>query len=282
MIAQLKENYPVERICAVLDCPRSSAYYVPSGRDDTEVVEAIEQLLLRKPFFGYRRLAAQLKREGRTVNTKVVRRILKELGIQRKVGQVRIRTTDSSHPHWRYPNLVQGWQPIRPDSVWVADVTYIRLGSSFIFLAVILDACSRAVRGWALRRDLTKELTLSALRMALQHSTPGIHHSDQGVQYTAFDYTDLLHQNQVRISMADTGEPTQNGLAERFMRTLKEELVDYADWHSFDEARADIQHWLEVEYTVYRIHSALNYATPAEVDARWGKLLPRTLVPFLN
>jgi transposase InsO family protein len=273
MIGQLKDMYPVERLCAVLDCPRSSYYYQPSRGDATELSEAIEQLLLRRPFFGYRRIAAQLRREGRTVNTKVVRRILKALGLQRKVGQVRIRTTDSSHPHWRYPNLVQGVQPKRPDQVWVADVTYIRLGSSFVFLAVILDAYSRAVRGWALRRDLTKDLTLSALRMALQHATPSIHHSDQGVQYTAFDYTDLLHQHHVRISMADTGEPTQNGLAERFMRTLKEELVDYADWHNFDEALADIQDWLEVEYNVCRIHSALNYATPAEVDALWGQVL---------
>jgi putative transposase len=282
MIVQLKASYPVERICAVLDCPRSSYYYPPSGHDDTERVEAIEQLLLRRPFYGYRRIAAQLRREGRPVNTKAVRRILKELGVHRKVGQVRIRTTDSSHPHWRYPNLVAGWQPKQPDQVWVADVTYIRLGSSFIFLAVILDAYSRAVRGWALRRDLSKELTLSALRMALQHGTPAIHHSDQGVQYTTFDYTDLLLENDVRISMADTGEPTQNGLAERFMRTLKEELVDYADWHSFDKAQTAIQHWLEVEYHVCRIHSALDYATPAEVDALWGKSFPATLVPFLN
>lgn len=222
--------------------------------DNKRHISATESQTLRNP------TAAQLRREGRLVNTKVVRRILKELGLQRKVGQVRIRTTDSSHPHWRYTNLVQGWHPIRPDSVWVADVTYIRLGSSFIFPAVILDTYSRAVRGWALRRDLTKDLTLSALRMALQHGVPGIHHSDQGVQYTAFDYADLLLENQVRISMAATGEPTQNGLAERFMRTLKEELVDYADWHSFDEAQADIQHWLQVEYNVFRIHSALNYA----------------------
>jgi len=166
--------------------------------------------------------------------------------------------------------------------VCVADVTYIRLRSTFIFLAVILDAYSRAVRGWALRRDLTKELTVSALRMALQHGTPSIHHSDQGVQYTTFDYTDLLLERQVRVSIADTGEPTQNGLAERFMRTLKEELVDYADWHTFDETFTDLQHWLEVEYNVHRIHSALNYATPAEVDTCWSKSLPRTLVPFLN
>jgi transposase InsO family protein len=118
--------------------------------------------------------------------------------------------------------------------------------------------------------------------MALEHGTPRIHHSDQGVQYTAFGYTDLLLVHQVRISMADTGEPTQNGLAERFMRTIKEELVDYADWHSFDEALAQIKHWLEVEYNVCRIHSALNYATPAEMDARWGKNSSRTPVPLLN
>jgi transposase InsO family protein len=266
----------------VLDWPRSSYYYQPGGGADPELVEVIEQVFVRKPFCGYRRIAAQRKREGRLVNTKVGRRILKELGVPRKVGQIRIRTTDSSHPHWRYPNLVQGCKPLRPDSVWVADGTYIRLGSSFSFLAVSLDADSRAVRGWAFRRDLTKELTRSALRMALQHGAPGVHHSDQGVQYTAFDYTALLLENHVRLRMADTGEPTQNGLAERFMPTLKEDRVDYADWHTFDEAYAAIQHGREVEYTICRIHSSLNYATPAEGDALWGKSSSRTLVPCLN
>src|SRR5687767_6278412 len=123
MINQMKDSYPVERICAVLDISRSSYYDPATPSDDGTLVEVIEQLLLRRPFFGYRRIAAQLRREGRMVNTKVVRRILKELGIQRKVGQVRIRTTDSSHPHWRYPNLVQSVQPKRPNQVWVADVT---------------------------------------------------------------------------------------------------------------------------------------------------------------
>ncbi len=281
MIEQLKATYPVERVCAVLDCPRSSYYYERQSQDRSALVEAVEQLLLRRPYFGYRRIAAQLRREGRVVNTKVVRQILKDLGVQRRVGQVRIRTTDSSQPHWRYPNLLVGCQAQQPNQVWVADVTYIRLDSRFVFLAVILDAYSRAVRGWAVRRDLSKELTLSALHMALQHGTPAIHHSDQGVQYTAFDYTTLLHHHQVRISMADVGQPTQNGLAERFMRTLKEELVDYADWHSFDDACTDIQHWLDVEYNIQRIHSALDYATPAEVDARWGKVSIRPPVPLL-
>jgi transposase InsO family protein len=125
---------------------------------------------------------------------------------------------------------------------------------------------------------------IDAFRAAygVEHGTPLIHHSDQGVQYTALPYTDLLLSHHVRISMAETGEPTQNGLAERFMRTIKEELVDYADWKDFDDAQADIQRWLEVEYNLCRIHSALNYATPAEMDARWGKSSPRTLAPFLN
>lgn len=147
---------------------------------------------------------------------------------------------------------------------------------------MILEAYSRAVRGGAVRRDLTQERPLGALRMALEYGPPPIHHADQGGQYTAFDSTDRLRMNQVRIRRADTGEPTHNGLAERFMRTLKEELVDYADWHSFDEALADIQHWLKVEYNGCRIHSALNYATPAERDARWGKVSTRTPVPLLN
>lgn len=123
MRAHLKASYPGERIGGVLDCPRSAYYYQPSGRDHTELVEAVAPLVRRRPCFGYRRIAAPLKRAGRPVNTKGVRRILKERGLQGKVGQVRLRTTDRSPPHWRYPNLIQGWQPLRPDDLWGADVT---------------------------------------------------------------------------------------------------------------------------------------------------------------
>lgn len=228
MRAQLKDSYPVERPCGVLDCPRSSYDYPTGRREAGAIVEAVEPLWWRRPCFGDRRMAAQLRREGRTVNTKVVRSILKALGVQRKMRQVRVRTPDSRQAHWRYPNLSQGWQPIRPDYLWAAAVTSIRLGSRFSCLAVSLDAYSRAVRGWSLRRALSKPLTLDALCMALQHGAPPIHHADQGVQYTAFDSTDRLLMNQVRMRMADTGEPTQNGLAERFMPTIKEALVDDA------------------------------------------------------
>jgi len=119
MIDQLKEAYPVERLCTVLEMPRSSYYYQAVNPPENGLTEAIEQLLLRRPFFGYRRIQAQLKREGRTVNHKVIRHIMKTLGIERKVGRVRIRTTDSSHPHWRYPNRIQGLPATRPDQICV-------------------------------------------------------------------------------------------------------------------------------------------------------------------
>ena len=135
-----------------------------------------------------------------------------------------------------------------------------------MYLAVILDAYSRAVRGWALSRSLGQDLSLTALRMALLAGTPMIFHSDQGSQYSAWLHTDRLHEAGIRISMSQRGKPTQNGIAERFMRTLKDEHVDYADYADFQDAMRQIAHWLEVEYNTQRIHSALGYATPAEFE----------------
>jgi putative transposase len=134
-------------------------------------------------------------------------------------------------------------------------------------LTVILDAYSRAIRGWCLSRSLCQDITLSALKMALSKGKPHIFRSDQGSQYAAWLHTDMLLQADIRISMSDKGEPSQNGIAERFMRTLKEEHVDYSEYRDFDDAYRQIAHWLEVEYMVERIHSALGYRTPAEVEA---------------
>lgn len=132
---------------------------------------------------------------------------------------------------------------------------------------MILDAYSRAVRGGALGRRLDENLTLTALRQALETRRPQLFHSDQGAQYTAKRHLAMLHQAKVAVSMADTGEPTQNALAERFMRTLKEEHVAYADYLDFDDAYQQLKHWLEVEYIHERIHSALDYQPPAEFEA---------------
>jgi len=235
-------------------------------RDEADLVAAIEQVLMRRPWLGDRRVVPQLKREGVMVGETVVRRLLRQLEHTRSVGQVRVQTTNSNHPYTRYTNLIRGLKAKQPNQVWVADLTYLRLGTQFLYLAVILDAFSRAVRGWALSRSLSQDLTLDALKMALTKGTPLIFHSDQGSQYSAWLHTDLLNTAGVRISMSDRGKPTQNGMAERFMPTLKDEHVDYADYAHFQDAMRQIAHWLAVEYNTQRIHSALDYAPPAEFE----------------
>lgn len=266
MIAALHAQTSVQQLCTVFDCPRSTYYYRPVQRDETVLLTAIEQVLMRRPWFGYRRVVAQLQREGIQVGETVVRRLLKTLGHTCSVGPVRVQTTDSHHAYTRYTNLIKGLKVKQPNQVWVADITYIRFGIRFIYLAVILDAYSRAVRGWALSRSLSQALTLDALKMALSKGTPMIFHSDQGSQYAAWLHTDMLDAAGIQISMSDKGKPMQNGIAERFMRTLKEEHVDYADYADFSNAMRQLALWLEVEYNTQRIHSALDYATPTEFE----------------
>lgn len=269
MIRKLTTDYPANTVCDLLDCPRSTFYYEPVIKEgDVALVEAIERILMRWPFYGYRRVTAQLKREDWKVGETCVRRLLKLLDHTCRVGRVRVITTDSNHSLPRYPNLVKDLEITRPNQVWVADLTYIRLGRRFIYLAVILDAFTRGLRGWHLSRSLEKDLTISALRMALaRHPAPDIHHSDQGSQYAASDYTALLTNAGIQISMAAAGQPTENGLAERFIRTVKEEHIDYTEYRDFDDAWVQLEHWLEVEYMTERIHSALGYLTPAEFEA---------------
>lgn len=267
MIDQMKSDYPVQQLCRVLDCPRSSYYAHPQSHEpDADLVEAMEAILMRWSFYGYRRILAQLKRQGMQVGERVVRSILKWLGVSRRVGKVRVQTTDSNHAHPRYPNRIRGLDITAPDQVWMGDIPYIRLGRRFIYLAVILDACTRAVRGWALSRSLEQSLTLEALNRALAKATPFMFHSDQGVQYASFAHTCLLLEADVKISMSDKASPTQNGLVERFMRTVKEEHVDYADYRDFDDVFNQLKHWLVVEYMTERVHSSLNYQTPAEFE----------------
>lgn len=268
MSRQLSAEYPVKRVCEALDCPRSTYYYEEIvDPQEAAFLEAIEQVLMRWPFYGYRRMTAQLKREGHLIGETRVRRLLKQIEHSVKVGRVKVSTTDSKHDLPRYPNLIKGLAITRPNQVWQADITYIRLGRRFIYLAVILDAYTRALRGWCLSRSLEKDITISALKMALQrHPTPEIHHSDQGSQYATPLYTSVFPKA-THISMSAVGQPTENGLAERFMRTLKEEHVDYNDYEDFDDAERKLTHWLEVEYMTERVHSALGYLTPAEFEA---------------
>jgi len=172
MIQDLKTEASIPQVCDVFDCPRRTDYYQSVRRDESQVVAAIEQVLMRRPWFGYRRLVAQLQRDGLNVGETGVRRLLKELAHSRSVGQVRVQTTHSNHPYTRYTHLIRGLKVKAPNQVWVADITYIGGGTKFSYLAVILDAFSRAVRGWALSRSLSQQLTVDALKMALTKGKP--------------------------------------------------------------------------------------------------------------
>jgi transposase InsO family protein len=271
VIEQLATEYPVDLICEVLGFPRSSYYYQPSRRDDEALKAALKDVAAEWPTYGYRRLTVQVRRDKHIVaNSKRVRRLAKLLHLGRKHKRKTRRTTNSEHPFPRYPNLVQDLEIVRPDQVWVVDITYIHLKTEFVYLAVIMDVFTRSIRGWYLSRNLDQDLTLTALKRALAHRTPEIHHSDQGVQYAATAYTALLQAASVAISMAEIGEATQNGYAERLIRTIKEEEVDLSDYLDFADAHHQMGRFLEDVYMHKRIHSSLGYLTPVEFENQWS------------
>ncbi len=236
---------------------------------DQELRQALLRLGTEWPTYGYRCLTAQLKREGWNVNSKRVRRLMHELNMMAKPVVRKRRTTQSQHAFPSSPNLVKELVVTYPEQVWVADVTYIRLGSEFVYLAVLMDVFTRSIRGWHLSRNLDQRLTLITLTHALEHRHPEIHHSDQGVQYAAHSYVALLEEAGTQISMAEVGEPTQNGYAERLMRTIKEEEVDLSEYRDVAEATAHIERFLEQVYMHKRIHSSLGYLTPVEFEQQW-------------
>jgi transposase InsO family protein len=256
-------------LCGVLGVPRSSVYYKPRPDEDQPLRDALIEVAGRWPTYGYRRLTAQLKREGHVVNAKRVRRLMHGLGIAGEAPPRRPRTTDSSHAFPRYPNLVEGLEVARPDQVWVADITYIRLRKEFVYLAVIMDVYTRCIRGWHLGRGLDQELTLMALRRAYRNGRPEIHHSDQGVQYAAMAYVEMLTAAGAAVSMASVGEPEENGYAERLMRTIKEEEVDLSEYEDFGDALRGLGRFLDEVDNRKRIHSSLGYLTPAEFETAW-------------
>jgi transposase InsO family protein len=269
MIQSLKGDYSLRLLCETLDMHRCNLYHQPRPDEDRPIREALRELAGTWPTYGYRRLTAMLQRAGLPVNEKRVRRLMHELDIVGKAPQRRPRTTDSDHAFPRFPNLVEDLEVTRPEQVWVADITYIRLNKEFVYLAVLMDVFTRCIRGWHLGRSLEQELTLVALRRAFERGRPEIHHSDQGVQYAATAYVELLTTNGVRISMADVGKPEENGYAERLMRTIKEEEVDLTEYEDFADAMRGLGRFLDNVYNRKRIHSSLGYLTPAEFEQQW-------------
>ena len=250
----------------------------PDG--DMELRDAIQRIALEWPSYGRPRITEELRRQGWAVNPKRVHRLLREDNLLCLRKRKFVVTTDSNHGRKVYPNLAGEMTLTGTDQLWVADITYLRLQEEFIFLAVILDAYSRRVIGWALDRTIEDDLTLAALRMALDCRNVQVglvHHSDRGSQYASNEYTDLLKKHGIDISMSRKGNPWDNAACESFMKTLKYEEVFRNEYRDLAEARRSIQRFLERVYNEKRLHSALGYRSPAEFE----RSLPSSTIPQL-
>jgi len=264
----------VARMCKLGGLSRAGFYRLDPEREaldpDLDLRDEIQRIALEFPSYGRPRIAAELKRRGRKVGHRRVGRIMREdnlLCLRRR--KFRVMTTDSGHNLRVYPNLASKMELTRLDQLWIADITYIRLEREFIYLAVVLDAYSRRVIGWALDRHLEDDLPIAALTMAFgrRRPTEGLtHHSDRGVQYASTDYTGLLKQHGVCISMSRKGNPYDNATCESFMKTLKYEEVYRQEYRDLADARASIERFLEKVYNGKRLHSSLGYRPPVEFE----------------
>ena len=260
-------------MCTLASVSRAGFYrfppHPPEPNPDMDLRDAIQRIALEFPCYGRPRTTAELQRRGWAVNHKRVYRWMREdnlLCLRRRKFLV---TTDSDHGLPVYPNLARTMALTGLDQLWVADITYIRLELEFVYWAVILDAFSRRVIGWALRRTLEAALTLPALRRALvrRRPLPGlVHHSDRGVQYASTDYTQLLRDHGIQISLSRKANPWDNAACESFIKTLKYEEVYRSEYHDLAEAQASIGAFLEKVYNQKRLHSALGYLPPAEFE----------------
>lgn len=263
----------VSRACQALSLPRSTWYRLrdqPAWVDpDVRLRDRIQRIALARPVYGYRRITAQLHRDGLPVNHKRVLRLMREDNLLCLRHKSFLVTTDSEHGLPVYPNLAADLVVDGPDQLWVADITYIRLRREFVYLAVVLDVFSRRVIGWELDRRIDTPLVLGALDRALcaRAVRPGlVHHSDRGVQYASNDYVRRLKDCGIQISMSRRANPYDNAFAESFMKTLKYEEVYLTEYRDLADARTRIGEFLN-DYNQNRLHSALGYRPPAEFEA---------------
>lgn len=254
----------------------SSYYYHPKidpkqkAITDSDLRDLIEEIQIEFPRYGYRRVQKHLAREGLTVNAKRIRRVMREYGLCAEVSRTfKVATTDSDHPFGVYPNLMKDNEVTGLNQAWVADITYIRIQTCFVYLAVILDLYSRKVIGWAISRSLHRSLCIEALKTALEERKPPqgcIHHSDRGVQYACDDYVGILEGNGLRVSMSRKGNPYDNAFAESFMKTLKYEEVWLWNYETYEEVIERLPHFIEEVYNKKRLHSSIGYLPPEEFE----------------
>lgn len=278
----------------MLNIPRSTYYHKAHKKEhlskqiqEADLIDKIEEIICELPGYGTRRVTKELRRRNWNVNRKRIQRIMRENSLLHVVKRKFVKTTDSNHSYKRYPNLVKGFKVTGPNQLWVSDITYIRILTGFVYLAVILDAFSRKVIGHALSRRLMDELTIAALNMAItqRHLADGcIHHSDQGGQYASDDYINKLTEHKFKISMSRQGNPYDNAMAESFMKTLKYEEVRLWDYKNMDDVLKRVPFFIVEVYNKKRLHSSLGYVPPNEFESSYSEkeqtVLTSQLVTF--
>jgi transposase InsO family protein len=277
----LQDDANIQRLCALGGVSRAGYYrcFGPhaSARDDADLRDLIQRIALADRHCGYRRVTHTLRRQGLIINAKRVLRLMRADNLLALRSKPFVpRTTDSRHGFAIRPNLTRGLTPTALDQIWVADITYIRLAEDFVYLAVVIDAFSRKVVGWALDDHLEARLAIAALDEAIVARNPApdslIHHSDRGVQYACAAYIALLEAHRIAVSMSRPANPYDNAKAESFMKTLKTEEVNGKDYKNLDDARNRVGEFIENVYNAKRLHSALGYRPPEEFEAQCSQV----------